>query len=58
MKVKTEVGKTDKGAVNRRCVCPDLGPDILGGVIVGIFVPVRDVGDDPTHRESVGRIPP
>ena len=48
---------TDKGAGNRVCICTDLWTDIIGGVPVGIFVWVRDMGDDPMHQEGAGRIP-
>ena len=58
MKFKVEVCVTDEGAGKRGCGCPHLGPDILFDVPVGIFVWVRDVVDDPTHWEGVGRIPP
>ena len=33
-------------------------PDILGDGRVGIVLRVGDVGDDLTHREGVGNIPP
>ena len=49
---------TDKGDGKRGYGFLDLGPDILGGGTVGIVVWVRDVCDDPTHQEGVGRIPP
>ena len=37
---------------------PDLGPDKLGGGAVGTSIYIQDVGDDATHWEGVGQIPP
>ena len=37
---------------------PDLGPYICGGGAVNSAVQSRDMGDDATHWESVGRILP
>ena len=39
-------------------VCPDLGPDLLGGGSVGHTLRVGDMGTDTTHEEGSGRIPP
>ena len=58
MEGQAEMGKTDKGAANRRCVCPDLGPDIIGGWYSRCFLQVGDVGDDRNHWEGVGQILP
>ena len=55
---KAEVGATDEGSGKRGCRWPDLGPDILGGGPVGNAVRFWDMDDDPTHRGSVGQIPP
>ena len=49
---------TEEVSGKRGFGCPDLGPDILGGGTVGIVVRVKDVGDNPTHWEDVGRIIP
>ena len=52
------MGATDKGDGKRGVGCTDLGPDILDGGPVSNNLRVRGVGYEPTHRESVGRIPP
>ena len=56
--VKAEVGATDNVAGKRWCICLELGPDIIGGGPVCNDLRVRGVGNDPTHWEGVGRIPP
>ena len=52
------MGEAVSGIDQIWCGCPDLGPDILGGGSVGPVARVRDVGDDSSHQEGVGRIPP
>ena len=55
---KAEVGETDEGYGKRGGGCLDLGTYILGGGPVRDDIRVEDVGDDPVHRESFGRISP
>ena len=53
-----EVGEADKGLEHGGGRCPDLRPYIIGNCAVGPDIQIRDVGDDATHQEGVGRIPP
>ena len=52
------MGKADTSLEQGGGRWPDLGPDILGGVAVGTAIHIRDVGDDATQQEGVGKIPP
>ena len=53
-----EVGAAEQGVDQGGCVCPDLGPYLLGGGSVGYALRVGDVGHDTTHWEGLGWIPP
>ena len=52
------MGATDESSGKRGCRCLYLGTNILGNGTVSVGVWVGDMGDDPTHWEGVGRIPP
>ena len=51
-----EVVAADGGSEQGESGCPDLGPDLLGGVPVGHAIPVGDVGHDPLNWEVFGWI--
>ena len=48
-KYMAEVGKANTGLEQGGCGCPDLGPDVLGGVSVSHVVRVEDMGDDTVY---------
>ena len=52
------MGAADEGAGQREGRCPDLKLDIFDGSPVNNALRVRDMGNDPTHQEGVGKIPP
>ena len=52
------MGTADEGAEQGGCVCPDLGPDLLGVGPVGHDLWFRDMGDDPPHWNIFGRVQP
>ena len=52
------MGAVFQGFEKGVCGCLDLGENLLGGGSGGSNVRVRDVGDDTTHWEGFGRIPP
>ena len=56
--IMAEVGRADAGLGQGGGGFPVLGPDIIGGGAVGTTVSFIDVGDDATHWEGVGQIPP
>ena len=51
----TEVGAAVQGVDQVGRVCPDLVDNLHGGASI---VWVGDIGDDTTHWEDSGRIPP
>ena len=53
-----EVGATVHGIGKGGNGCPEVGNNLRGGGPGGSTVCVRDVGDDTTHWEGFGRIPP
>ena len=53
-----EVGKADAGLEKGGGGCTDLGTNLIGGGTVGTAIWIRDLGDDATYQEGVGRITP
>ena len=53
-----EVGAANSDVEHGGGVCPDLGPDLLGGGSVGHSLWVGDVGHDTAYLEGFGPIPP